>query len=169
MERRWAAEAAGGGKCGAKRSTLRGATMFFGSFEHALDDKGRIIMPSRFRSALEEGVVMTRWLEQCVAVYPRSEFKKMAERIQGLPEGNLEKREFTRVLFGLSYEGVPDRQGRLTGPPKLREIAGLDREVEVVGMMNRVEIWDRERWEESTRDGLERFEQTAEKLSELGF
>jgi len=143
--------------------------MFFGSFEHALDDKGRIIMPSRFRSKLEEGVVMARWLEQCVAVFPRNEFEKMAERIQALPEGSVEKREFSRVLFGHAYEAVPDRQGRLTVPPKLREIAGLDRDVEVVGMMNRVEIWDRERWAESTRGGLDRFEQTAEKLSELGF
>ncbi len=143
--------------------------MFFGSFEHSLDDKGRIIMPSRFRGKLEEGVVMARWLEQCVAVFPRSEFEKMAERIQALPEGSAEKREFGRVLFGHAYEAAPDRQGRLNVPPKLREIAGLDRDVEVVGMMNRVEIWDRARWAESTQGGLERFEQTAEKLSELGF
>ncbi len=143
--------------------------MFFGSFEHALDDKGRIIMPSRFRSKLEEGVIIALWLEQCVAVFPRSEFDKMAERIKALPEGNVEKREFTRVLFGHAYEAVPDRQGRLTIHPKLRESAGLDREVEVVGIMDRVEIWDRERWVESTRGGLERFEETAGKLSEMGF
>ena len=104
--------------------------MFFGSFEHAVDDKGRIIMPSRFRSKLEEGVVMARWLEQCVAVFPRNEFEKMAERIQALPEGSAEKREFSRVFFGHAYEAMPDRQGRLTIPPKLREIAGLDRDVE---------------------------------------
>lgn len=143
--------------------------MFFGSFEHALDDKGRIIMPSRFRARLAEGVVMARWIEQCVAVFPRGEFEKMAERIQALPEGSAEKREFVRVLFGHAFEAVPDRQGRITIPPKLREVAGLDREVEVVGMMNRVEIWDRRRWQESTQGGLERFEQTAEKLSEMGF
>ena len=143
--------------------------MFFGSFEHALDDKGRIIMPSRFRAKLEEGVVMARWLEKCVAVFPRSEFEKMAERIQALPEGNAEKREFSRVLFGLSYEAIPDRQGRLTIPTKLREVAGLDRDVEVVGMMNRVEVWDRARWADSTQGGLDRFEETAERLSELGF
>lgn len=145
------------------------AEMFFGSFEHALDDKGRVIMPSRFRGKLAEGVMMSRWIEQCVAVFPRSEFDKLAERIQALPEGSKDRRDFALIFFGHAFEAELDRQGRITIPPKLREMAGLDREVEVVGMMNRVEIWDRRRWEEATQGGLERFEQTAERLSELGF
>lgn len=143
--------------------------MFIGSHAYSLDDKGRIIMPSGFRRELEEGVVMSRWLELCVAVFPRSEFVKMAERIQALPEGSAEKREFGRLLFGSSFEAVPDRQGRLTIPPRLREIGGLDREVQVVGMMNRVEIWDRKRWDEFEKGGQERFEQNATTLSEQGF
>lgn len=143
--------------------------MFLGSHEHSLDDKGRIIMPSRFRAKLEEGVVMVFWLEECVAVFPRSEFEKLAERMESLPEGSSEGRMLARVLFGHAFEAIPDRQGRLTVPPKLRQLAGLEREVVAVGVKNRVELWDRARWEKSMEGGIERYEQTAEKLSELGF
>ena len=143
--------------------------MFLGSHEHSLDDKGRIIMPSRFRGKLEEGVVMVLWLEECVAVFPEGEFEKLAERMESLPEGSKEGRLMARILFGHAYEAVPDRQGRLTIPPKLRQLARLEREVVAVGVKNRVEIWDRDRWQESMEGGIERYEQTAEKLSELGF
>jgi MraZ protein len=143
--------------------------MFLGSHEHSLDDKGRIIMPSRFRGKLEEGVVMVLWLEECVAVFPKGEFEKLAERMESLPEGSKEGRLMARILFGHAYEAVPDRQGRLTIPPKLRQLARLEREVAAVGVKNRVEIWDRDRWQESMEGGIERYEQTAEKLSELGF
>lgn len=143
--------------------------MLIGSHSHSLDDKGRVIMPSSFRRELEEGVVLSRWLEQCVAVFPMGEFSRMTGRIQALPEGSKEKREFARMLLSSAYQAVPDRQGRITVPPKLREFAGLDREVEVVGMMDHVEIWDRERWTEFERGGQERFEQNAGKLSESGF
>jgi MraZ protein len=143
--------------------------MFLGSHEHNLDSKGRIIMPSRFRGKLEDGVVMVLWFEECVAVFPKREFERLAERVEALPEGSKEGRLMTRILFGHAYEAVPDRQGRLTVPPKLRQLAGLEREVVAVGVKNRVEIWDRARWAESMEGGIEKYEQTAEKLSELGF
>jgi MraZ protein len=143
--------------------------MFLGSHEHSLDDKGRIIMPSKFRGQLEEGVVMVLWLEECVAVYPRNEFDKLAERVEALPQGSKEGRTMTRILFGHAFEAMPDRQGRLTIPPKLRQLAGLDREVVAVGVKNRVELWDRERWQQSMEGGIEKYEDAAEKLSDLGF
>ncbi|OFW59627.1 MAG: division/cell wall cluster transcriptional repressor MraZ [Candidatus Solincola sediminis] len=143
--------------------------MFLGSHEHSLDDKGRIIMPSKFRRQLEEGVVMVLWLEECLAVFPSGEFEKLAERIEALPQGSKEGRTMTRILFGHAFEAVPDRQGRLTIPPKLRELAGLDREVVAVGVKNRVEIWDRNRWQDSMEGDIEKYEQVAEKLSEIGF
>ncbi len=143
--------------------------MLIGSYSHSLDDKGRLIMPSEFRKELEEGVVMVRWLEHCVAIFPRQEFSAMVQRFQALPEGNTDKREFARLLLASAYQAVPDRQGRITIPPKLREIAGLDREVEVVGLMDHVEVWERERWRKYERAGEERYEQNAGKLSEFGF
>lgn len=143
--------------------------MFLGTHEHSIDDKGRVIMPSRFRSKLEEGAVMVFWFEECVAVFPRGEFEKLTAKVEALPEGSRERRLMARVLFGNAYEAVPDRQGRLTIPPRLRQLAGLNREVVAVGVMNRVEIWDRERWEESMRGGIEKLEQSAEKLAEIGF
>lgn len=143
--------------------------MFLGSHEHSLDDKGRIIMPAKFRRQLEEGVVMVLWLEECLAVFPGSEFEKLAERVAALPQGSKEGRAMTRILFGHAFEAVPDRQGRLTIPLKLRQLAGLERDVVAVGVKNRVEIWDRERWQESMEGGIKRYEQDAEKLSEIGF
>jgi MraZ protein len=143
--------------------------MFLGSHEHSIDDKGRVIMPSRFRGKLEDGVVMVLWLEECVAVFPTAEFEKLAEKVEQLPQGSKEGRTMTRILFGHAYEAVPDRQGRLTIPPKLRQLAGLERDVVAVGVRNRVEIWDRGRWQQSMEGGIERYEQTAEKLSEYGF
>lgn len=140
-----------------------------GSHEHSLDQKGRIILPSRFRGKLEDGVVMVLWFEECVAVFPRQEFEKLAEKMEALPEGNREGRMLARVLFGHAYEASPDRQGRLTIPPRLRELAGLTREVAVVGVKNRVEIWDRTRWRESMSDGIRKYEETGEKVSSLGF
>ena len=86
--------------------------MFLGSHEHNLDSKGRIIMPSRFRGKLEDGVVMVLWFEECVAVFPKREFERLAERVEALPEGSKEGRLMTRILFGHAYEAVPDRQGR---------------------------------------------------------
>ncbi len=143
--------------------------MFLGTHEHNLDDKGRIILPARFRSKLEEGAIMVFWFEECVAVFPREEFARLAAKMRSLPEGSKEQRLMLRVLSGNAYEAVPDRQGRLTIPPHLRHLAGLNREVVAVGVMNRVEIWDRARWKETMQGGIERLEQSAEKLAELGF
>lgn len=143
--------------------------MFYGSHEHSLDDKGRIIMPSKFRGKLEEGVILVIWFEECMAIFPRNEFERLSEKIESLPEGNKDKRELTRTLFGHAYEAVPDRQGRLTIPPLLRKLAGLDREVVVTGVKNHVEIWDRDRWQKSLESRIQRYEETAEKLSEFGF
>jgi len=147
----------------------RGRQLFLGTHEHSLDDKGRIILPSRFRPKLEEGAVLVLWLEECVTVFPRSEFDRIAEKIKALPEGNKARRLLAHVIFGNAYEAVPDRQGRLTIPPRLRQLAGLNREVVAVGLADRVEIWDRERWEKSIKGGIETREEAAEKLAELGF
>jgi MraZ protein len=126
-------------------------------------------MPSKFRGKLEEGVMMVIWFEDCMAVFPKGEFDKLADKVESLPEGNKDKRELSRTLFGIAYEAVPDRQGRLTIPPMLRKIAGLEREVVVTGVRNHVEIWDRERWQKSMEERMKRYEEAADKLSELGF
>ncbi|MEJ5186947.1 MAG: division/cell wall cluster transcriptional repressor MraZ [Candidatus Geothermincolales bacterium] len=143
--------------------------MFLGTHEHALDDKGRVIMPSRFRPQLEGGVVMVPWFEDCVAIFPREEFQRVMEKLETFPEGMEEKRFLERVLMGLAYEAVPDRQGRLTIPPRLRQIAGLEREVAIVGLKNRVEIWDRARWEETLAVGWGKSGEMASKIAQLGF
>ncbi len=143
--------------------------MFLGTHEHALDEKGRVIMPSRFRPKLEEGVVLVPWFEECVAIFPRGQFQKFMERLESIPEGMEEKRFLERLFMGLAYEAVPDRQGRLTIPPRLRQMAGLEREVAIVGLNNRVEIWDRARWEKMVAGGWSRSGEMASKLGHLGF
>ncbi|MBC7248175.1 MAG: division/cell wall cluster transcriptional repressor MraZ [Actinobacteria bacterium] len=143
--------------------------MFLGTHENIIDEKGRVIMPSRFRPELEEGAVMVYWFEECVAVFTLREFKKMAKKVASLPHGQRDRRSLERVVFSNAYEATPDRQGRLTIPPRLRQLAGLNREVVTVGLMNRVEIWDRERWETSMQGGIKSLEETAEKLAWSGF
>lgn len=143
--------------------------MFLGTHENIIDEKGRVIMPSKFRPELEEGMVMVYWFEECVALFTLREFKKVAKKVAALPQGQRDRRSLERVVFSNAYEATPDRQGRVTIPPRLRQLAGLNREVVTVGLMNRVEIWDRERWEASMQGGIKGLEETAEKLAWSGF
>ncbi|MFV0428895.1 MAG: division/cell wall cluster transcriptional repressor MraZ [Arachnia sp.] len=121
--------------------------MFLGTYTPKLDDKGRLILPARFREALAEGVVVTRTQERALAVYPRATFEEMMAPVSAAPTTLKQVRDYQRMLTaGASFE-VPDKQGRITIPPILRGYAGLDRDVVVIGAMNRAEIWDANMWE----------------------
>jgi MraZ protein len=123
--------------------------MFFGEFEHVIDDKGRLTIPAKFREELESGVVITRGLDGCLWAYPRSEWEKLAEKISAMPSTNAAARSFTRFMFSSAFDSIPDRQGRVLIPQKLREYAGITNETSVIGVMNRVEIWNPEKWSET--------------------
>ncbi len=121
--------------------------MFFGTYTPRLDDKGRLFLPAKFRDELSEGLVVTRGQERCLYVWSMDEFGKITARLQQTPVTNKAARDYIRMFFAAASDEVPDRQGRVTLPPMLREYAGLSRECVVIGAMNRVEIWDAVSWQ----------------------
>ena len=122
--------------------------MLMGTYTPRLDDKGRLFLPAKFRDQLSEGLVVTRGQERCLTVWPRPAFEELARKAQQAPVTDRTVRDYTRLLFAGASDDQPDKQGRLTIPPMLREYASLTRDVVVIGVVNRLEIWDAARWQE---------------------
>ena len=125
-----------------------GEPMFLGTHTPRLDDKGRLILPAKFRDELAGGVVITKGQERCLYVFPMPEFQRIAGQLREAPVTNKAARAYSRVFFASAHDEVPDKQGRVTIPAHLREYAALDRELVVIGASTRVEIWDRQSWED---------------------
>ncbi|MGH2558212.1 MAG: division/cell wall cluster transcriptional repressor MraZ [Thermomicrobiales bacterium] len=124
--------------------------MFLGRYAHTLDAKGRLAVPARFREALTGGVVATRGIDRCLALYPMDAWTPLAERINALPITDLDARTFRRMVFAEAAHLELDAQGRILLPPDLRRYAELDREAFVVGVNTSIEIWSPRRWETVT-------------------
>ena len=122
--------------------------MFLGEHQHTLDDKGRVILPARFRDRLSAGLVLAPGQDRCIDVYPATNFERRIEELRTLPREGREARRYLRILLAGAHQDTPDGQGRVTVPPRLREYAGLGRDLTVVGADEKVEIWDRSTWEE---------------------
>ena len=120
--------------------------MFLGTHAPRLDDKGRLVLPAKFRDPLAAGVVLTKRQERSIVVWPAAEFAAYAERLSDASRSDAAVRAYVRVLFSGAFDEIPDRQGRVTVPPQLRDYAGLDRDVIVVGNGTTVEIWDAQAW-----------------------
>lgn len=120
--------------------------MFLGTYEPKLDDKGRLILPAKYRDQLAGGLVITRGQEHCLYVFPMAEFESLLERLQQAPMTSKEARTYTRVFLSGANDQIPDKQGRITLPAPLREYAGLDRDLAVIGSGSHVEIWDSSAW-----------------------
>jgi MraZ protein len=143
--------------------------MFLGEYQHSLDAKGRVILPSTYRARLAEGCVITPGQDNCLYVYPREEWDRVSAQLGGSRVANAKARTFTRFWFSGSREEVPDRQGRISLPETLRTYAGLAREVAVLGVGHRVEIWDRDRWTEHKAEGARQYADLAEADPDLPF
>jgi transcriptional regulator MraZ len=126
--------------------------MFLGTHTPRLDDKGRLILPAKFRDELAGGVVITKGQERCLYVFPAAEFQRYAAEQSARPMSDKAARAFTRVLFSGAHDEVPDKQGRVTIPAPLRTYAGLERDLVVIGASTRVEVWDAVAWEEYLTD-----------------
>lgn len=120
--------------------------MFLGEHQHTLDDKGRVILPARFRERLAGGLVFAPGQDRCIDVYPVATFERRVEELRELPREDRQVRAYLRTFLAGAHQDAPDSQGRVTVPPRLREYAGLDRELTVVGADEKVEIWDRTAW-----------------------
>lgn len=121
--------------------------MFLGTYAPRLDDKSRLVLPAKFREQLADGVVLTKGHERCLCVWPLAEFRSVTEQLRRAPVTSKGARDYMRVLFAGASDEVPDKQGRITVPPALREYAGLVRDCAVIGANSRVEIWDADAWE----------------------
>jgi MraZ protein len=129
--------------------------MFLGEHYPKLDDKGRLFLPAKFRDDLQGGLVITKGQEHALYVFPRQEFIEYTRRFESVPLSNKPARDYVRVLLSGASDELPDRQGRITIPPTLRQYASLSKECAVIGAGARVEIWDSTRWSEyreSTED-----------------
>ena len=122
--------------------------MFLGTHTPKLDDKGRLILPAKFREELAEGLVITRAQDRCLAIYPMATFVEMTKSISAAPTSVKQVRDFQRMLAAGASDETPDKQGRITIPQQLRSYAGLETSVVVVGAINRVEVWDVGAWED---------------------
>ena len=122
--------------------------MFLGTHFPKLDAKGRIILPSRFREELSDGLVLTKGQDHCLVLWPRAGFDTYAAELRTQAQANARVRAMTRIFFSTAFDDSLDAQGRLTVPPVLREYAGLDRELTVVGADTRIEIWSTSAWDE---------------------
>lgn len=141
--------------------------MFTGEFRHTVDDKGRLAVPVRFRAELAQGAQVSKWIDGCVALFPRADWEVLAERTAALPVTDQNARTFQRFLFGTAFEIELDRQGRFVLPAVLREFAGLEAEVVVVGARNRLELWSPQRWGQYSAQ-MDQPEVLAEHLQGLG-
>jgi MraZ protein len=129
--------------------------MFLGEFEHSLDVKGRVILPAKFRDQLADGAVVTKGRGGCLWVLTPEEFLSVSNLVREQSKRGAKELNAARAFFSGSDEIQPDKQGRVALPANLREFAHLEREVMVVGLYSRIEIWDRDRWLELDRMGAE--------------
>ncbi|NLE45035.1 MAG: division/cell wall cluster transcriptional repressor MraZ [Chloroflexi bacterium] len=120
--------------------------MFLGQFAHTIDEKGRLTIPARFRPELAAGLVVTRGIDRCLAIYPMAEWERLAGKVASLPMTDRYARAFRRLVFANASDAMPDRQGRVVIPPSLREQVGLSGEVIVTGLNNYIEVWSPEVW-----------------------
>ena len=142
--------------------------VFYGEYEYSLDEKGRLIIPSRIRDAMKQGGVtgfmITRGLDECLFLFSLQEWQKYIEKLETLPLVKGNARRFTRMFFSGAAECSPDRQGRIFIPPNLREHAHIEKDVVIIGVQNRLEVWAKSRWELFSKESKETYEQLAEEL-----
>jgi MraZ protein len=142
----------------------RGYQMFLGTHEPRLDEKGRLILPAKFREELSAGLVITKGQERCLYVFPSTEFETLTQTLRQAPVTAKAARDYQRVMFAGAHDEIPDRQGRVTIPQGLRTYAGLERECVVIGANTRVEIWDAQAWNKYLADREEGFADVSEEV-----
>lgn len=141
-----------------------GIYMFMGEYHHSLDEKGRIIIPSKFREELGESFVLTRGLENCLFVYPLVEWNKIVERLKKLPFTKKDARNFTRFFLSGATIVELDKQGRINITSPLLNYASLEKECVIVGVNDRIEIWSKDKWENFFDENSENLSDIAENL-----
>lgn len=140
--------------------------MFMGEYSHNVDAKGRLIVPAKFREQLGDEFVVTKGLDGCLFVYPQEEWQNIEEKFREVPLTTKDARKFSRFFFAGAASCEIDKQGRILIPSVLREFADLEKDVVLVGVLSRIEIWSRARWEES--NSYDDMDEIAEHMADLG-
>ena len=143
--------------------------MFMGEYNHTIDAKGRLIIPSKFRELLGEEFVLTKGLDGCLSIYPMDEWEAFETKLRALPLTNKNARTFSRFFVAGATTCELDKQGRILLPATLREFAGLEKDVVLTGMLNRIEIWSKEKWNENNSLDDVAMDEIAEQMTDLGF
>ncbi|HRY36372.1 MAG TPA: division/cell wall cluster transcriptional repressor MraZ [Candidatus Magasanikbacteria bacterium] len=142
--------------------------MMVGEYNHNLDDKFRLAIPIKFRRELEEGAVITKGLDNCLFLYTKNEWNKLAEKLATLPFSQANSRAFARHMLSGAFEAEIDKQGRVVIPEYLRNFAGLKKSLIIAGLYNRAEIWDADAWNAYKVKTERESNEIAEKLNDLG-
>lgn len=142
--------------------------MFIGEYNHNLDDKSRLAIPKKFRNDLLNGAVITRGLDNCLFVYTKTEWEKLAEKLATLPFSQANSRAFARLMLAGAMDVVLDKQGRVVLPDYLRSFSGIKKNVIIAGLYNRLEIWDEQSWVEYKKQTESSSNEIAEKMFDLG-
>ncbi len=138
--------------------------MFLGTHAPRLDEKGRLILPAKYREELARGVVITKGQERCLYVFPQEEFTRITEALRTAPVTAKSVRDYSRVFFASASDELPDKQGRITLPVALRTYAGLQRDCVVIGANTRLEIWDTQAWDTYLAAQEDSFAEAAEEV-----
>ncbi len=142
--------------------------MFIGEFQHTIDEKGRVAVPAKFRTRVSGGAIITRGLDRCLFIFTNKDWENLAQKLITLPLAQANSRAFVRLMLSGASDAKLDSQGRILVPDYLRKYAGLDKLARIIGVYNRMEIWDDRTWEKY-RDRTEgSSDEIAEKMADLG-
>lgn len=143
-------------------------SLFYGEYQHAVDPKGRVIIPSKFREGLGEKFIVTKGLDNCLFAYSMQEWGELEAKLKALPFTDKDVRAFVRFFFAGATESETDKQGRILIPQNLREYANVNKDVYIIGVSTRVEIWNKEKWEGYCGEEQGSADNIADKMAILG-
>lgn len=145
--------------------------MFYGEFQHGIDRKGRLILPAKFRDCCKdygiERFFLTRGLDACIFMFTEEEWRSQEQKFKSMPFTKKESRNFNRIFFSGAVDVLPDKQGRFIIPPYLKQYAQIKRDTVIIGVANRIEIWDKGVWESYYATSAGSFEQIAENILDV--
>lgn len=145
--------------------------MFYGEFKHSIDRKGRLILPAKFRDTAKANFVerffLTRGLDKCLFMFAEEEWRAQEQRFKALTFTKQQSRTFNRLYFSGAVDIIPDKQGRILIPQYLKDFAEIKKDVVIVGVSNRIEIWSLNLWQEFYNNSQKNFEEIAERLMDI--
>ncbi len=142
--------------------------MFIGEFQHTIDEKGRIAIPAKFRTRISGGAIITRGLDHCLFVFTNKDWENLAKKLITLPLAQANSRAFVRLMLSGASDVKLDSQGRILVPDYLKKYAGLDKSAKIIGVYNRMEVWDERTWEKYRERTEGSSDEIAEKMADLG-